>query len=112
MISDVTFIIQIEAKDELINQADLFCYSLNKQYPGFKVIILSENEIKISRNNTKTFTIPNKIYPQLKEKIFPSKIKERPYTANYRMSNLGWIIDPSNEVSTTHTVSNIKNNNF
>ena len=69
MINSATFIIQTEAKDNLIAQVDLFCYSLNKFYPQYKTIILSEGDTGINRPNTKTVVVPNTIYPALKEKL-------------------------------------------
>jgi hypothetical protein len=37
--------------------------------------------------------LPKTKLTQLKEKIFPSKTKERPFTADYRIENLGWVKD-------------------
>lgn len=67
--NNVTFVVQIEAKDTFIGQADLFCYSLNKIYPDFKVVILSEKYVNINRNNTEVKVIPNTIYPKLADKL-------------------------------------------
>lgn len=68
MDTEPVFLVQIETKPDLIGQADLFCYSVNKFYPDYKIIIISNSAVPINRPNTEIKIIQNTIYPKLQQK--------------------------------------------
>ena len=106
------FLVQIEAKPDLIGQTDLFCYSVNKFHPGSRVIVVCEQPVAINRPNTQISVIANNIYPEINKKYLNKNtiaIKRVTYIKEFLSTNK---LDNNFVIMTDPDVAFVKQSSF